>query len=158
MNKRVVKENLLAIGVSLILSFVVFLAIQNSSYLMADIASTQAVFGDDSDLVSYVEWDQLYVVATKPLPRAVSLSMLLFYDPETVKIEQWSLTSDFDLSYAPAGPWRGSVSIQGNLSQLAKWDKIVTFDLLGEPRDMAISDLVITFADGTTDRLSLAIK
>ncbi|USN55677.1 MAG: hypothetical protein H6765_03675 [Candidatus Peribacteria bacterium] len=158
MQSRLIKENLLAVGIALVLSFVVFLAVQNSSLLTADIAGNQVTFSEESDLVSYVDGDNLVIAATKSFPQAVGVSMMVFYDPETVKIERDAIDSDYTVSYAAADPGRASLSLFGDFAAIQQGETLVSFDVLGDARDITVSDIIIEFADESTDRLSLAIK
>lgn len=153
------KENLWAIGVAFVLSLIVFVALSNMQLLQADITGWSVSFSEDSDLVSYIEDGVLHLAVARPLQDAQSMSILVFYDPETVRIDQNMIDSTLQVDTAQWTEGQFSVIIPDErIAWLANGDDIITFDLVGDINDVSLGDIIVTFEDGSSESLSLAIR
>lgn len=150
------KQNFLAIWVGLLLSFVVYWGISQYSTLTADIRGVVTAPTISADAIMSVTEQWLDIVLNKNIPGVESISMLLFYDTDTVKWTDDTVSSTYSYTASNAEP--GEVSLVFPLNQaktLKKNEKITTLIVNGNPYDMIVSDITVTFSDGSVEPLSL---
>lgn len=153
------KESLFVVGIAAILSLVVFVGVHNSAWLLADITQTPTVtFADTSDLVTYLDDRGMHIAATKAFPKGQQMNIMLAYDPQTVTLAADDIASSFQMAFAPAGAGYATVSLQGDFSQLRKWDDLALINVNGNPTDITVADTVLIFADDHSDSLVIHVQ
>ncbi len=149
------QETTLAVFLALGVSFLLWMIVENASFFSADVAGPVVEFDESTDIVTYVKDGQVHIVAGKPIDAVSSISILISYDPETVTLDGSKITSTKDISFAAGDAWYATVVID-RIDSMKKWDELVVMNDVGEAQDIAISDVVVTFSDGSTEKLAIS--
>jgi len=112
-------------------------------------------FDESTDIVTFVNDGQVRIVAGKPITQIKSLSMLIAYDAENVTVDKASLSSTLTINFAAGDPGYATIVIN-EVGQVAKGDELVVMKVVGDAHAIALSDVVVTFLDGTTENLAIS--
>lgn len=159
MNLNVIKENILALIIALVLSLVFVLVISKMDLLKWDIMATNT----DNSTTS-VEWDMLYYIenwkfiiqSNTDLEWLSSISLTLSYDPSIVTIDPTEIESEYEIWSAWAWEWRTSIFL--SLSSIKKWEKLVSVKFNWDETVINTSDIWVLFTDWTSENLTLTSK
>lgn len=152
------KSNVVAIGMALLLSLVVYIALTNSEILPANLPMQGATFVENSDLTMSVEGETILLRAGKTLEQVQSLSLLWFYNPEEVNRDENGIQSDYPISVAEGD--EGEVTLIYTFPvpvTLNAGSEILRLEITGDPYEMTFSDVLAIFADDTQENLSLGL-
>ncbi len=149
------QETSLAVFLALGISFLLWIVAENSALFGADVAGPVVEFDESSDVITYVSKGEVRLVAGKSIENISSISMLISYDPETVTINEDAVNSSLTVSFANGDEGRATI-ILNQLEWIKKQQELAQLNVEGEAHDIAISDLVATFTDGSTERLSIS--
>ncbi len=149
------QETTLAVFLALGLSFLFWIVAENASLFSADVAGPMVEFDESTDIVTFVNDGQVRIVAGKPITDIRSLSMLIAYDAEAVTVDEASVTSSFDINFAAGDAWYATIVIN-SISEMKKGDELVVMKVVGDAHAIALSDVVVTFLDGTTENLAVS--
>lgn len=149
------QETTLAVFLALGVSFLLWIVAENASLFKADIAGPVIEFDESSDIITYVSEGKVRVLAGKSISEVRSLSMIIAFDPETVKISAESLTSSLGKGFALGDDGYATIVLDG-MTTLTQGQELVTISIEGDVQDIVLSDVVITFDDGTTESLAVS--
>jgi len=154
------KENILAVLFALVLSWWVYMLWEHSGLLTADVMWwPQAEFNAYSDIVVAPKWtDAISVFAWKNMEEVTTISMILLFDPTRMKLDTDVFRSRMNHSYSPAwnGKWTLVLTNTKNNSFQVR-DNLVDIIAPGSFSDLVVGDVIATFADGTTETLSVEL-
>lgn len=154
--------NILAIWMGFFLSIALYGWLTRYTNLSANIrgsvwVDTQVI----TDLNLSVEGDNaLRIAPGKTLPSVDTMSILVVYDPEMIDPQEETITSPYDFSFSQWAEWEYTVFIEFWWETLQKSQHILTIPTESSPwtpYDMIISDVLVTFEDGTSQSLSLTL-
>lgn len=116
-------------------------------------------FVEESDVTMQVEGDQIILRAGKTLEQLTSISLLGFYNPETVQWDDDAIQSDYPLSTALGDP--GEVTIIYTFPvpvTLRPGSELLRITVNGDPHEVTFSDVMAVFADDTQESLAVGIS
>jgi hypothetical protein len=152
--KRSLHEHIIAIGVAIFLVAIVFVSINQSWFLTADIlqgSETALAAGD----VSYnVTENTLSVGSQKIFDDAKSFSFMVVYNPDTVKLDVKNMKTPYDYT---SSSWKdGMMNITVFLpSHIDAWQEIVSLPFVGNKDNITISDANMLFNEWNIDGLAI---
>ena len=144
-----------AVVIALFFASLTFYLINQYDLLTADIQWGPVAYGE-SDVVAYFANESIYIEAWRNIEDLESISLLIFYDTETLTLSSSSFTSEYDISSAEAGDGMMQV-IVSNVWVVDMADELVR--IVGEwaIQDMSLGDIVWTFWDGSSQNMSLQV-
>jgi hypothetical protein len=157
MNTVVWKENLLAILIAWVLSLSVFVVLDNMSFFQANIIASPQDELQAADIVLEAQWSSFELRAKRDFINLSSASVLIFTNPETITLDPATIRS----------PHQWTITTQTNGSYLLTFDALevidanetfVSFIIEWPYEDITIGDIVLGFADSSTQLLSLGTK
>ena len=154
------KENALAVFFALILSWWVYFLWEYSGVLTADVVWwPQAEFNVYSDIVVAPKWeDAISVFAWKNMEDVETISMILLFDPSSMQLDADVFSSRMNHSYSSAGVWKWTLILTNTKNtSFSVRDNLVDIDAPWSFLDLVVWDVVATFADGTTETLSVEL-
>lgn len=154
------KENILAILCALAISLPLYMLFSSDlEWLTADIAGGGIEYNEYSDVVLTIkDANRLDLVFGKTMNNLKSLSILVLFDPENVRLTVDDIVSAHTHVYSDA--WQGQWSI------ILSFDEEEIFDVgdsiveIAAPwivQHLVVWDTIATFTDGGTERLSVQL-
>lgn len=103
-----------------------------------------------SDVVIYEQENgDIIFTAMKKIPEVKSISLILTYDPEQVKIEETDISSIHQLNVSRANEGQLIITLQDVWTITAKSD-LLTIHPTGDSEHVTLSDVLAHFADVST--------
>lgn len=96
------------------------------------------------------------LITNKDLPATDSITLLVTYDPDTVIVAPEALHSSYPLYPSRTQDGQYLVTIQ-ELGPIPAHTPLLTITPEGESNQIALSDVVIHFTDGTSARLAVGV-
>ena len=147
-NSSVIKENVLAVLIALVLSFWIVFFISKVDFLKADIAgskknSTQMML---SDFIVERSSTGLVVVSNRKFDTVQSVIVNLSYDPSKVKLNDDNVEND-NVALTLVDTWEIEILIQW-VNQIKKGEPVLKLKDV-DWKYVNVGNIVVSFTDGT---------
>ena len=156
MKLTTVKENLFALVIALVLAFSVVLIINNTDFLKADILSWQEWEEYSGDVVYYIEESELVIKSNTSISSVNTISIDIVYDNE-LSMDSYEVDSSYDYSKSSIS-WVWDKLILLNVWSISSDEDLIKIPFDWEDWQINISDIVVNFTDGSSERLSVTWK
>lgn len=156
MKLTTVKENLFALVIALVLAFSVMLIINNTDFLKADILSWQEWEEYSGDVVYYIEESELVIKSNTSISSVNTISIDIVYDNE-LSMDSYEVDSSYDYSKSSIS-WVWDKLILLNVWSISSDEDLIKIPFDWEDWQINISDIVVNFTDGSSERLSVTWK
>ncbi len=166
MNIHIIKENIIALIIALILSLFFVFMISRVDLLKWDIMATdqQKKLQNNNWTNADIQWDINYTVkdgnfiinSNKDIEKLSSLNLTLLFDTEKVKIDAENISSNYEIWLWDAGKWRITVILSVN--SIKKWDEMLKIKFDWDQSVINVSDIWVLFTDWTSENLSVTQK
>lgn len=119
----------------------------------------QAEFNAYSDIVVAPKWeDTISVFAWKNMEDVTTISMILLFDPTSMQLDTDVFRSRMNHSYSAAGNWKWTLILTNTKNNVFNVkDNLVDIIAPWSFHDLVVGDVVASFADGTTETLSVEL-
>ncbi len=159
MKVNVIKENLLALWIAIVLAFSVMFMLSQTEFLKADILWVEEQEQEIRwDIFAYFESDNLKIVSNRSFNGVASIAFTTVFDPEKIQPSKEDIDSDYNFSNSISNEsWSLNVTFL-DIGKLEKGDKIGKINLWGE-KSINIERARIKFTDDSeTERLEITTR
>lgn len=150
-------ENILSIVIALALASLLFFGLRdNFDNLQANVLweqQEQLLW----DIVVNTYDDSVDIISNKKIPDVDSVSIMMFWNPSAVTPDFDAPESDGNVSDIDQSAWRANIFVN-DLSWLSLKDSIFKIPVSGEVTQVTISDIVLLFSDGSSERASVSTR
>ena len=149
--------HLRALIVGIFFASLAYYVIHQYDLLTADILwwVEQIMYGE-SDTVAYIAWDGIALDAWRSLGELESVSVLIFYDPETLALDDESFSSEYAFVTASAGEHMMQVVLT-DLWEINIRDRLLYIQWQGDNTAISFGDIIGIFRDSSSEPLSLMV-
>ena len=150
-------ENILSILVALVLATILFFGLrENFDSLQANVIweqQQQLLW----DVIVDTYTDRIELVANKKITDADSLSIMVFWDDELISPDFDALSSEGNITDVDDAPGRANIFVN-QLWGISQDDALLVLPTSGDQTQITISDVVILFADGSSEKASVSTR
>lgn len=152
------KENIIAVGLAWLLAWTLIFAVRNTPLFQANIVNgIQQEKLQDADVVMDIAPAKVELAAQRNFSNVASVSMLVFVDQENLVLGNEHITSVYPIQFAKA-QGGGSLLVISNVWNISARDTLVTFVGQWDVDAFSLSDILVTYTDGKTERLALGTR
>lgn len=154
------KENFLSVVIALLLASGIFfwLLVNFDSF---DVLQTNVIGAEQEqllwDVVIQTYTDRIEVIANKEIPSVEALSVMFLRNQNEVSPNFDMITSSWSAVVTEAFASRVTIFVN-DLNGLSQNDVILELPLDGEVTQITVSDIVLLFSDGSSERASLSTR
>lgn len=144
----------MAIGAAIIIVAAVSVGINQSWLLTADILKWTDAVSAAGDISYKTDEQAVHVQSEKSFVGVSSLTFMVVYNPETVKIHDKEIKTSYDYTSSSGKEWVTHITVFLPTKVDAK-QEIVSLPFEWEMQDITISDATMMFDGGTIDGLAI---
>lgn len=109
------------------------------------------------DVVVQTYKDRVQLSANKAISDVAAASAIVFWNPEEVEPDLVEISSKWQVDLTDQSVWRANIFIN-QLNGLKQKDAILKIPVSGNPSQFTISDVVLLFQDGSSERASISTQ
>jgi hypothetical protein len=157
MNTVVWKENALAMIIAWIVAMSIFVVLDNMAFFQANIIASPQDQLEAADIILEAQGSSFTLQSQRVFTNLTSASILIFTNPQTITIKKESINTSVPWSLIDQE--NGSYLLMFNdITELNLNETLVSFVIEWPYDDITIWDIVLWFADGSIQVLSLGTK